>query len=327
VGVNLGIQGESRVDFGTLASVVTYEAGSDDNHIKLVVPSMALGGSSKTLPLTVVHTGHGSATRNITLFQGVASQPDGTVTFQPAVFPEGTVSPNSQLVIKFPILVSALNMNTRFDITTSANLLFQPAQTMQSQALNDLNQVITSITLAKVEQEAGSATLSLRVQVPSLPQGVSQADANVSVTLSTADNPKFTPSSGIVPFKVGADAPPPGDFSVKVTGVQSPGKLNAATSTITLTKANAPQNGYLVVTTADLSNPELPLNESYTVTASSTGAGWTFGGDAGFTLQARGPQRVNLRITPGADPKDGTLTILIKSATHQSSVSYTLTSS
>jgi len=217
IGANLGLQGETRVDFADLASVTVFKPGSNERQIILTVPAMALGGESKKLQLTVTNPRTGVDSRSVTVFQGLPTKPDGTINFAPAQFPGSTIQPSADLVVAFPLAIQNLNMDTVFNVTTAANLLISPPVVMTAVALNDLDQVITTISLPRTQQQAVTRTLKVKISIPALPSGLTKADANVILSLNVASNPAFMPGSGMVPFTVGA-AGPVSAFSFDITG-------------------------------------------------------------------------------------------------------------
>ena len=308
IGVNLGLQGETRVDFSDLASVTVFKPGSNERKIILDVPAMALGGDSKKLQLTVTNPRTGVDSRSVTVFQGLPTTPDGTINFAQAQFPGGTIQPAADLTIAFPLSIQNLNMDTVFNITSSANLLTSPPVVMTTVVLNDLDQPITTIALPRTQLQPTTRTIKVKVSVPALPTGVTRADANVIVALNVSSNPRLTPGSGMVPFTVGAPAPVSA-FSFDITGAQAPGSYDAATATLHLPAAQTPTNGYLVGLSADLS--KMTAGEAYTVTMKTGDNRWTVSGPTGFTLNVPGPQQLNYRITPASGAPTTTLTVTI----------------
>jgi hypothetical protein len=307
IGANLGLQGETRVDFADLASVTVFKPGSTERKLILDVPAMALGGESKKLALTVTNPRTGVDSRTVTVFQGLPTRPDGTINISPAQFPAGTIQPAADLVIAFPLAIQNLNMDTVFNIATSANLLTSPPVVMTAVALNDANQPITTIALSKAQQPT-TRTIKVKVTIPVLPLGVTRADANVIVALGVASNPALAPSSGMVPFTVGQPAPVSA-FSFDITGVQSPGSYDAPSATLHLPPATAPAGGYLVGFSADLSG--MTAGEAYTVTLRSSDTHWTFTGPTNFTLSVPGAQALTYRVAPAAGAPAATLTMTI----------------
>jgi len=323
VGVNLGLQGETRVDFDGLASVMVFKPGSNDKKIILDVPAMALGGASKTMPLTVSNPRTHADSRTITVFQGLPTKPDGTINIAAPQFPVGTIiQPAADLIITFPLAIQSLNMDTVFNLSTSASLLISPPAGMTAVALNDLNQQITTIPLPKTDQPT-TRTIKVKVTIPALPQGMTKADANVILALSVPANPAFTPSSGMVPFTVGQPGPVSA-FSFDVTGVQTPGSYDSANAIVHLPQAQTPAGGYIVGLKADLSN--MTAGEVYTVKMQPGDARWGITGPTGFTLNIPGPQALTYHITPGAGVPTSTLTVTINgtNAAHTSQKAFTL---
>jgi len=323
IGVNLGLQGETRVDFDGLAGVTVFKPGSGDKLIILDVPAMALGGPSKTMPLIVSNPRTGAAQRNVTVFQGVPTKPDGTINIAAPQFPPGNIQPSADLTITFPIMISTLNMDTVFNISTSASLLTSPPVGMTAVALNDVNQPISTIPLPKSEGAPTTRTIKVRVSIPALPQNVTQAPANVIVALSTPANPAFSPSSGQVPFTVGAP-PPVNAFSFDVTGVQGPGSYDAANAILHLPLNTTPPQGYLVGLRADLSS--MTGGEAYTVTMTPGDNRWSITGPTGFTLNNPGPQQLTYRMSGSAGAPQTTLTVTIAGTNpqHSSKKAFTL---
>jgi len=307
VGVNLGLQGETRVDFDTLGSVTVFKPGSSDRKLILDVPALSLGGPSKTLTLRVSNPRTGADQRTITVFQGLPTKPDGTITFAAPQFPPGTIEPSKDLVIGFPLAIQVLNMETVFTISASARLLTTPAVELTAIALNDLGQQITTITLPKA-RDLSTSTLRVRVPIPSLPAGGTRADANVIVSLSTPANPAFTPSSGIVQFTVG-QAGPTSAFGFDIDSVLSPGRYEAATATLRLPQAQAPAGGYLVFFRIDLST--LPGNETYAVKIQPGDSRWSVDGPDGFTIGSPGAQILTYQIKPGPGAPTTSLAVSI----------------